>query len=263
MSVTTLADQLGMHKGTCHSMLAAPTAAGLVSRDPRTTRYALGAGSMELGAAATARFGSAAPAIHRMHLLLARTGAGVMVVALVDDNFVNLASLFGAVEAEIGRVHPCAAPMGLVYKAFGRHREREAWLGGITSPPVAEYARAAMAVARRHGYVVGMAGAPYDRIGAFLDRISRSTDADERLQLSSQVFEVLRAGYYPTVARAAGGGENGAYFLTSPVRCPTGSCAVAITMLDVPRGLAAAESRRWARELVAAAHAASGLAHHP
>jgi hypothetical protein len=262
MSVTALADRLDIHKGTCHAILSAMTKAGLVSRDSVTLKYSLGSALIELGAAATERFACAAPATHQMHQLHARTGATVMVVALVGDDFVNVASISGGPDAEVGRLRPCVAPMGLVYRAFAARSEREAWLGGITPPAVAAYARQAMAAARRRGYVVGMARVPYQRIGDCLDQLRGSTDGTERLRLTKHVTDLLRVGYYPVSADEPDPAVDRVQFVTAPVRCPHGGhCKLAITIFDVPPELSAGELRRWSQELVAATQRAGAAGH--
>ncbi len=49
LGVTQLSDRLDLHKSTVHRLLASLVQGGLVERDPRTRKYRLGTGLIELG----------------------------------------------------------------------------------------------------------------------------------------------------------------------------------------------------------------------
>ncbi|MEU7814039.1 helix-turn-helix domain-containing protein [Pseudonocardia sp. NPDC049154] len=254
-SLTDIAGTLQIHKGTCHSILAALAASGFVVRDDRTRTWGLGSGAVELGLAAVGRIGAAGAAVREMHRLHETLGASVLVAALLGEELVVIAGVGDAAVAQIGTRQCLVPPMGLVFKAWDDPAETEAWLAGLGAPQSAAYARQALDSARRRGFVLGLEHAGEEEVHSQIRRILRCGDPEQRVDLALELADLLRSnGYSPT--DTSWPEDRRVRFMSAPV-LRGGPVELAITLFDIPGEVPVVQLERWAQELLGATRRAA------
>lgn len=156
----TLADltrRLGVHKQTCHSMLASLTEAGWLVRHPTTKTYRLGPKLIRAGRAATA----GVPIVEYAHATMHRLAHDLDVHCLLVEREHNLVVIIDAASPlgrplaplAIGQSFPVRAPFGGMFAAWGDDAAFDAWTEGVPDDEVESF-RAAAQLARSWGYEV-------------------------------------------------------------------------------------------------------------
>jgi DNA-binding IclR family transcriptional regulator len=159
LSLAEISRRLGVHKASCHSMLATLLRGGWLLRDPTSKAYTLGPAMLRLGSAAAARYPALDVARPAMSELAVRSG-GHVIAFLVDSDHVTVAHQVRNVRVPstpmtIGMELPTRPPYGAALVAFAPAPERERWLAELPADPRRRYARALDAT-RRRGYAVGL-----------------------------------------------------------------------------------------------------------
>lgn len=90
LGVTTISDQLGLHKSTVSRLLSALQHEGFVEQNPETGKYRLGLGLVSLAGAALSHMDLRQAAEPYMHSLAEVTQETVSLTVLDDDECVNI-----------------------------------------------------------------------------------------------------------------------------------------------------------------------------
>ena len=159
LSLAEISRRLGVHKASCHSMLASLLAAGWLLRDPTRKTYRIGPGLLRLGAAAAARYPALDLARPAMAELSAATGAHC-IAFLVEGDHVTVAHQVRNVRVPstpmpLGMELPTRPPYGAGVVAWQPAAAQERWLAEVPDDTRPRYRRA-LAAARRRGYAVGL-----------------------------------------------------------------------------------------------------------
>lgn len=226
-SLTELANEVGIHKGTARDILLTLQRHGLVARDPASARYRIGVGAARFARAALGRIDFREAARPVMAELLNEVGETVLLGVREDHHVVIVESAEPAAEfhmsARVGQQLPlCAGSFGKVFLAEPRALEEYLAAGGelrgftqASQTEVDAYA-AELAVVRTTGYALddeeyldgvcaasavvrGFAGEPLGAITVVGFRSRISLVALDRIGLA------CRAAADEVTARLAGG----------------------------------------------------------
>lgn len=133
-SLSELARELGLGRGTMHGLLSTLVQEGFLLRDPRDKRYALGPALVAIGEAAASHrlFGLARMASDQIRKLAATFDAQATTSCLVGDQMLILDAAggpdsFGRV-TQVGEQVPLVPPMGSVFVAWASCGDAEAWI---------------------------------------------------------------------------------------------------------------------------------------
>jgi len=156
-TLAELTRRLGVHKQTCHSMLASLTEAAWLVRHPTTKTYRLGPKLIQAGRAATAGVPIVEFAHATMHrlaheldvhcLLLERDGDVVVIIDAASPAGRSLAPL------ALGQSFPVRAPFGGMFAAWEDDGAFDAWTEGVPTDEVEAF-RVAADLAREWGFEV-------------------------------------------------------------------------------------------------------------
>ena len=150
---------LGVHKASCHSMLASLVQAGWLLRDPTSKAYSLGPALLRLGSAAASRFPALEVARPAMAELAAETGGHVIAFQVQADHVTVVHQVRNlrvpATPMRLGMELPTRPPYGAALIAFAGEEERSRWLSELPPDAQSRY-RKALAATRRRGFAVGL-----------------------------------------------------------------------------------------------------------
>lgn len=195
MTLAEISRQLGVHKASCHSMLAELLRAGWLLRDPVRKTYHLGPALVRLGREAAGRYPALVLARSAMAELSAATGAHCVAFSVSGDHSTVVDQVRspqgGGHPMPIGTQFPHRPPYGASIIAWSGPDVREQWLAALPEDARAHY-RQALAAAEQRGYAVGLHILPDLRLQE-LALIVRSAEVrSTRLsQLTQQLTEEL------------------------------------------------------------------------
>ena len=159
VSLAEVTRGLGVHKSSCHSMLASLVRAGWLLRDPTSKTYSLGPVLVRLGAAAASRFPALDVARPAMAELAAQTGGHVIAFQVAGDHVTVVHQVRNprvpATPMPLGMELPTRPPYGAALIAFGGAEEQARWLADLPEDAQPRYRRA-LGATRRRGYAVGL-----------------------------------------------------------------------------------------------------------
>jgi DNA-binding IclR family transcriptional regulator len=209
-TLAELTRRLGVHKQTCHSMLASLTDAGWLVRHPTTKTYRLGPKLIRAGRAAAAQAPLVDHAHPTMHALAQEVDAHCLLLEDVGDALVILdaASPRGRPLAPlyVGQSFPMRAPFGGMFTFWRDGEAFDAWTAAVPADEV-EVFRRARAVARADGFEVRL-DPPFD-VGDLRRRLGGDADVllEEVGRMLGQVDQLRQpldpAAAYPVVLVSA------------------------------------------------------------
>lgn len=240
LSLAEISRRLGVHKASCHSMLASLLGSGWLVREPSSKAYTLGPALLRLGSAAASRFPALDVARPAMSELAARTG-GHVIAFHVEDDHVTVAHQVrnlrvASTPMTIGMELPTRPPYGAALVAFSSMTERERWLADLPADSRRRYTRALDAT-RRRGYAVGLHVLPDLRLQelATLIRAAETSGKGGRLgDLADALTQELVHSEEWFLASIAGGREYDVSHLDAPVFDPTGKVVLMLSLVPVP-----------------------------
>lgn len=195
MTLAAISRRLGVHKASCHSMLAELLRAGWLLRDPVRKTYHLGPALVRLGREAASRYPALVLARSAMAELSAATGAHCVAFSVSGDHSTVVDQVRspqgGGHPMPIGTQFPHRPPYGASIVAWSGPDAREQWLAALPQD-VRNHYRRALAAAEQRGYAVGLHILPDLRLQE-LALIVRSAEVrSTRLsQLTQQLTEEL------------------------------------------------------------------------
>lgn len=159
MTLAEVSRQLGVHKASCHSMLAELLQAGWLLRDPVRKTYHLGPALVRLGREAADRYPALVLARSAMAELSAATGAHCVAFSVSDEYSTVVdqvrSSRGGGHPMPIGTQFPHRPPYGASIIAWAGPDAQERWLATLPEDVRDRY-RQAIASAKQRGYAVGL-----------------------------------------------------------------------------------------------------------
>ena len=240
LSLAEISRRLGVHKASCHSMLASLLASGWLVRDPTSKVYTLGPALLRLGSAVASRYPALDVARPAMSELAARTG-GHVIAFLVHADHVTVAHQVRNMRVPstpmtVGMELPTRPPYGAALMAFSSSTEREKWLAELPPGSRRRYSRALDAT-RGRGYAVGLHVLPDIRLQelATLIRAAETTGRGGRLgDLADALTEELVHSENWFLASITAGKTYDVSHLDAPIFDSTGRVAVMLSLVPVP-----------------------------
>lgn len=161
LTLSTIANRLGLSLSTCHGILNELRDAGYVDRSPDTKGYRLGSAVLGLSQAARASKPALGMARTQLQRLAAEYGKVCTIATTVRHQVLVLERIGEAEDigylGHPGSRYPFDAPVGLMFVAWDRDEAVEAWLARA---PIEleqrrqERIRAVVAASRQTGYLV-------------------------------------------------------------------------------------------------------------
>ena len=240
LSLAEISRRLGVHKASCHSMLATLLRGGWLLRDPTSKEYILGPAMLRLGSAASSRYPALDVARPAMSELAARTG-GHVIAFLVDADHVTVAHQVRNVRIPstpmtVGMELPTRPPYGAGLVAFSAPAERERWLSELPPESRRRYTRALEAT-RRRGYAVGLHVLPDIRLQelATLIRAAETGGRGGRLSdLADALTQELVHSEEWFLSSIATAREYDVSHVDAPVFDSAGKVALMLSLVPVP-----------------------------
>ncbi|OBF98264.1 IclR family transcriptional regulator [Mycolicibacter sinensis] len=159
LTLAEISRRLGVHKASCHSMLAELLRAGWLLRDPVRKTYHLGPALVRLGREAADRYPALVLARSAMAELSAATGAHCVAFSVSGDHSTVVDQVRspqgGGHPMPIGTQFPHRPPYGASIVAWSGPDAREQWLAALPED-VRNHYRRALAAAEQRGYTVGL-----------------------------------------------------------------------------------------------------------
>ena len=252
-SLTDIARELELSKGSAHRVLTALTEAGFANRHPRHKTYSLGLALVAIGQAALERHPGIQVTRREMARLAAELNVGCGAVAVAGQEYVLLARE-GAPWAQdglmlVGERRLLIPPIGICHMAWRKSDEVADYLArgeAYLSPELRQRVEESLPVIRHRGYAMAANG-----------------DGMRRLRAAS----VLAGGVAPGLADMPAGSviadeyqlldtaaaARGVNYISAPVFAADGSMCHEVVMSALPEGLSAAEIERFAARLCRAA----------
>ncbi|WP_327151381.1 helix-turn-helix domain-containing protein [Nocardia sp. NBC_01329] len=160
--LSEMARDLRLAKPTCLGILTELTAAGYLTRDPRTREYGPGPALIAAGRVAQESFSIAALAHPELERLSAAYGTTCTASAVVGERISVLDSA-GPAMVQVGATYRFAPPVGLMYVLWDTEAAFDAWLNTTPTVPLRQdetLLRRIVAECRDRGYLVeSMTGA--------------------------------------------------------------------------------------------------------
>lgn len=241
LTLAEISRRLGVHKASCHSMLASLLRSGWLLRDPTSKEYILGPALLRLGSAAASRYPALDVARPAMSELAARCG-GHVIAFLVDSDHVTVAHQVRNLRVPstpmtIGMELPTRPPYGAALVAFSAVAERERWLADLPPESRQRYARALDAT-RRRGYAVGLHVLPDIRLQE-LATLIRAAETNGREggrlgDLADALTQELVHSEEWFLSSIASRREYDVSHLDAPVFDSTGKVVLMLSLVPVP-----------------------------
>ena len=258
LALAEISRRLGVHKASCHSMLASLLGAGWLLRDPVGKTYRLGPGLLRLGAAAAARYPALDLARPAMADISAATG-GHCIAFLVEGDHVTVAHQVRNVRVPatpmaIGTELPTRAPYGASVAAWMAPADQERWLADVPDDIRARY-RTALGAARRRGYAVGLHVLPDVRLQEVASLIRAAEVGSSRLgDLAEALTAELmgREEWFPPAL--SGRRRYDVSHVDAPVFDPDGTVVMFLSLVPVPSTLTGSEVADLGDRLRGVAH---------
>ena len=240
LSLAEISRRLGVHKASCHSMLASLLRSGWLLRDPTSKTYTLGPALLRLGSAAASRYPALDVARPAMSELAARTG-GHVIAFLVEPDHVTVAHQVRNVRVAstpmtIGMELPTRPPYGAALVAFSAPAERERWLAELPPDSRRRYSKALEAT-RRRGFAVGLHVLPDIRLQelATLIRAAETSGRGGRLgDLADALTQELVHSEEWFLSSIATKRDYDVSHLDAPVFDSTGRVVLMLSLVPVP-----------------------------
>lgn len=253
LSLAEVSRRLGVHKASCHSMLAELLSCGWLLRDPARKTYQLGPGLLKLGAAAASKFPALDLARPAMAELSRTTGAHCIAFSIGADHVTVVDQVRNPRAAghpmAVGTELPTRPPYGASLAAWLEPDQREGWLSGV-APAVRDHYRRALEHARRRGYALGMHVLPDLRLQELASLVRATETRHGRLgDLASALTEELMLSEEWFPGAVAPRRRYDVSHIDSPVLGADGHPVLMLSLVPVPGLITGSEATRLGRLL--------------
>lgn len=252
-SLAEISRRLGVHKASCHSMLAELLRSGWLLRNPVRKTYQLGPALLRLGAAAASRFPALDLARPAMTELARATGAHCIAFSISPDHVTVVDQVRNPRSAghpmAVGTELPTRPPYGASLAAWLAPQEQQQWLDGV-APPVRDHYRRALEQARKRGYALGMHVLPDLRLQELASLVRATETSRGRLgDLASALTEELMLSQEWFPATVAPRRRYDVSHIDSPVLDGDGRPLLMLSLVPVPSLMSGADATRLGRQL--------------
>ena len=245
VSLAEVTRGLGVHKASCHSMLASLVRSGWLLRDPTSKAYTLGPALVRLGSAASSRFPALDVARPAMAELAAQTGGHVIAFQVDTDHVTVVHQVRNlrvpATPMRLGMELPTRPPYGAGLISFAAATEQARWLSELPADAQRRY-RDALVATRRRGYAVGLHVLPDIRLQELASLI-RAAETGTRAagRASSRLSDLAGAlteelinreeWFLPSISASK---HYDVSHIDAPVRGHDGSVLLMLSLVPVP-----------------------------
>lgn len=262
LTLTRVAEELGLNKPTCLGILSALTEADFVTRDDAKT-YGLGPALLRLGSAA----GSGLADLDLVRPFLAdlhdRLGIGAILTTVRGGDIVVLDRV-GPTTANdrrdvIGERFPLSPPLGLVNVAWGPDHDVDAWLQTTPLAPLPsgdDTVRAVIAAGRRRGYIVETLS-PTTTSSLVLASLVGSAMPRRVIEEVRRHLPPVDWSEFVTTVRTDPAEALPVANISAPIHDRHGAQRYTLTLVPERDDATAQDCRTWASEVVRSARAAS------
>ena len=248
---------LGVHKASCHSMLASLVQAGWLLRDPTSKAYSLGPALLRLGSAAASRFPALEVARPAMAELAAETGGHVIAFQVQADHVTVVHQVRNlrvpATPMRLGMELPTRPPYGAALIAFAGEEEQSRWLSELPPDAQSRY-RKALAATRRRGFAIGLHVLPDIRLQELASLIRAAeigARASTRLSdLAGALTEELIHSEEWFVSSIGASQKYDVSHIDSPVFGADGTVELMLSLVPVPSWLTGAAVMSLGRRML-------------
>ncbi|MET8795152.1 helix-turn-helix domain-containing protein [Nocardia sp. NPDC004568] len=258
--LSEMARGLGLAKPTCLGILTELTAAGYLTRDPRTREYGPGPALIAAGRVAQESFSIAALAHPELERLSAAYGTTCTASAVVGERISVLDSA-GPAMVQVGATYRFAPPVGLMYVLWDTEAAFDAWRGTAPTVPLHQdeaLLRHIVAECRERGYLVESMTGAGRRLYSLLAGVAGQDLPEElRTAVAELVSTLGERVYLGSDLRPRK--EHPVSLLAAPTYDADGRQQLVLTMY-VGKPITGAEIARRGAALVAAADAVTAAA---
>lgn len=258
--LSEIARDLGLAKPTCLGILTELTAAGYLTRDPRTRDYGPGPALIAAGRVAQDSFAIAGLAHPELERLSAKYATTCTASAVVGERISVLDSA-GPAMVRVGATYRFAPPVGLMYVLWDTDAAFDAWL---TTPPTVPLhqdetrLRRLVAECRERGYLVESMTGAGRQLYSMLAGVGGHEMPDELRTAVAELVTTLGERVY-LGADLRPRKEHPVSLLAAPTYDADGRQQLVLTMY-VGTSITGAEIARRGTALVAAADAVTAAA---
>lgn len=264
LTLAEVSRALGVHKATCHSMLAALTTAGWLRKDPVRKTYQLGPELVRIGDAAASRV----PALDFARSAMADLASGARghcIAFLPEGDHLTVVSQVrapggGGHPMPVGTEFPLHPPYGAAAVCWAPGGQREAWLAEAPADVRPRYRRALARTAKR-GYAIGLHVFPDVRLQN-LASLMRRTEAGGQPRgrvgaLAGQLTDELmrRPEWFVTSLRPAATYQVS--HVDAPIFADDGRVALMLSVVPVDAAMTGAQVGELGARVVEATGAVS------
>lgn len=257
LTVSEIARRLGVNKATCYPMLAALQQAGWLVRHPGRKTFHLGPALVPIGRAAAVGL----PTSELVHATLVdlshELGVTCAAIAPAADHVVVIDQAtphpHRAPTLRPGQRLPMRAPWGAVFVAWGDDDVVERWLAHAGDDR--DRWRDVLAAVRSIGVVVELDESLTDRVRDEARRLSPALGRDELQAVVERLVDELSRQRQPLLTDLDRDGRHPVVSINAPVRDADGTVMLGIAAMGFTAPLDAAEVRRIASRVRAAAPA--------
>ena len=256
LTISKLAEELGLNRATCQSIVLALDEAGYVRRDRVTRAFSLGPAAISLGRAARGSLriidevrphvDGLADELHLECVAAMAAGDQMTIVASAVS-----ASSFG-VRLPVGLQVPFTPPFGSPFVAWSGEAAVDAWLdrAALSDTERARY-REAVAAVQERGYSVTFEARSQIELGRMVDGLATPRiPAAARHEQSRLIGQLVHEEYLPTELQSGG---RRIIQISAPVFGPDGTVALVLTVNGFRRDLSHDDIEWYAGRLMAAA----------
>ena len=257
LTVSEIARRLGVNKATCYPMLVALQQAGWLVRHPVRKTFHLGPALVPIGRAAA----SGLPTSELVHSTLVdlshEIGVTCIAIAPTEEHVVVIDQAaphgHGAPTLRPGQRLPMRAPWGAVFVAWADDEVVDRWLAHAGDDR--DRWREMLAAIRSIGVVIELDESLTDRVRAEARALSPALGRDELQAVVERLLDELSRQRQPWLTDLDGEGRHPVASINAPVRDADGTITFGIAATGFAAPLDAADLRRIASRVRAAADA--------
>jgi DNA-binding IclR family transcriptional regulator len=251
-TLSQLARANEMNVASTRTVLAVLTEGGYVVRSATDRTYALGPLLVAAGQATSERYPAIDVARHEMQQLSRAHGVELLLTVVAGDDIVAVARSGRPRPGglEVGRRVPLVPPLGAVFVAWGAEAELEDWArrAGGGRPGEAAWYRRVLATTRLRGYSVTVqATTPRDDVAEAVAAAADRPGHAARQVLGDVVSRLGHGAYHLDDLSVPG--RHRVRMIAAPVFDADLQVMLAISLLDLPEPLDAAQIESWGTRL--------------
>lgn len=199
-TLSRIAEETGTSPSTCHALVMALCAEGLLLRHERTKSYSLGTAALELGTLASAQFPGLPLARDLLYPLARHLDCSAMIGARADDELLIVGHYENEHLTPLGRDRtgfrgPMVPPLGLLFVAWAGPDEIDTWLERRSASPEEERSlRDELERVRAQGYWLTRNGDAHDLVQQLARALTDELDPEKRVRIATELAGLVSRG---------------------------------------------------------------------